>query len=61
MSEWFKQMKIGTTGNTLSKLVSDKLPYDKFGIFLNAGHFVPVNLNIATLKLPNIADFILKR
>jgi len=40
MSEWFSLLRIGTTGKTLSKLISDKLPYDKFGIFLNAGHLI---------------------
>ena len=40
MSEWFGLLKIGTTGNTLSRLISEKLPYDKFGIFLNAGHLI---------------------
>lgn len=40
MSEWFSLLKIGATGNTLSKLISEKLPYNKFGIFLNAGHLI---------------------
>jgi hypothetical protein len=40
MSEWFGLLKIGTTGDTLSRLISEKLPCDKFGIFLNAGHLI---------------------
>lgn len=40
MSDWFSLLRIGTPGGKLASLVADRLPYDKFGIFLNAGHLI---------------------
>jgi hypothetical protein len=40
MAEWFNLLRLGTPGGTLARLVSEKLPFEKFGIFLNAGHLV---------------------
>ncbi|MBN1584241.1 MAG: hypothetical protein JXA89_26265 [Anaerolineae bacterium] len=40
MSEWFDALRIGTPGNKLARLIAEKLPFDKFGIFLNAGHLI---------------------
>jgi len=40
MSEWFSMLRIGTPGGVLSRLVNDKLPLEKFGIFLNPGHLI---------------------
>lgn len=40
MNEWFGLLKIGVTGGQLARLVSEKLPFAKFGIFLNAGHLI---------------------
>ncbi|MCL4875354.1 MAG: hypothetical protein KJ064_01785 [Anaerolineae bacterium] len=40
MNEWFSLLTIGTPGGVLARLIADKLPYDKFGIFLNAGHLI---------------------
>jgi hypothetical protein len=40
MSEWFGLLRIGTRGGELARLVSEKLPFEKFGIFLNAGHLI---------------------
>ena len=40
MAEWFKLLKIGTPGGKLSALISEKLPFDRFGIFLNPGHLI---------------------
>ncbi len=40
MSEWFGLLRIGTPGGELARLVAEKLPFDKFGIFLNAGHLI---------------------
>ncbi len=40
MSEWFDLLRIGTPGGALARLVAEKLPFDKFGIFLNAGHLI---------------------
>jgi Xaa-Pro aminopeptidase len=40
LSEWFEMLRIGTPGAKLSDLVEIKLPFEKFGIFLNAGHLI---------------------
>ena len=40
MAEWFHLLKIGTPGGKLSDLIADKLPFDRFGIFLNPGHLI---------------------
>ena len=40
MAEWFALLKIGTPGGKLSTLIAEKLPFDRFGIFLNPGHLI---------------------
>lgn len=40
MSEWFDRLCIGTPGGELAHLIAEKLPFDKFGIFLNPGHLI---------------------
>jgi len=40
MSEWLSLLRIGTPGGDLSRLVNEKLPFDEFGVFLNAGHLI---------------------
>lgn len=40
MGDWFSNMKIGTSGDQLHKAIYDVLPFEKFGIFLNAGHLI---------------------
>jgi len=40
MAEWFALLKIGTPGGKLSSLIAEKLPFDRFGIFLNPGHLI---------------------
>jgi Xaa-Pro aminopeptidase len=40
MAEWFARLRIGTPGGELAALVAEKLPFDRFGIFLNAGHLI---------------------
>ena len=40
MAEWFQLLKIGTPGGKLSALISERLPFDRFGIFLNPGHLI---------------------
>ena len=40
MAEWYSLLRIGTRGDVLTRLVGEKLPFDKFGIFLNAGHLI---------------------
>jgi hypothetical protein len=40
MSEWFGRLRIGTPGGVLARLVAERLPFEKFGIFLNPGHLI---------------------
>ena len=40
MAEWYRLLTIGRIGGELSDLVQDNLPFEKFGIFLNAGHLI---------------------
>jgi len=40
MSEWFGLMKVGTSGHTVYDLIQDRLPFDRFGIYLNPGHLI---------------------
>ncbi len=40
MADWFSKLTIGTKGSILHDAIYDALPYEKFGIFLNAGHLI---------------------
>ena len=40
MSEWFRLLRIGQSGGELARLIDERLPFDKFGIFLNPGHLI---------------------
>jgi Xaa-Pro aminopeptidase len=40
MAEWFRRLKPGTRGGELAALIAEKLPFDRFGIFLNPGHLI---------------------
>jgi hypothetical protein len=40
MAEWFAQLKIGTPGGRIWSLIAEKLPFERFGIFLNPGHLI---------------------
>jgi len=40
MSEWYKNLKIGTAGGVLADIIFDNLPFEQFGIFLNPGHLI---------------------
>ena len=40
MSEWFGLMKVGTPGHNVYDLIQDRLPFDRFGIYLNPGHLI---------------------
>ncbi len=40
MNEWFGLMKVGTPGHCVYDLIQDRLPFDKFGIYLNPGHLI---------------------
>lgn len=38
--QWYENLKIGTKGKTIRKLIDDLLPFDDFGVFLNPGHLI---------------------
>jgi hypothetical protein len=40
MAGWFDLLRIGTPGGDLARLIDEKLPFERFGIFLNAGHLI---------------------
>jgi Xaa-Pro aminopeptidase len=40
MSAWFGLLRIGTPGGELARLVDERLPLERFGITLNAGHLI---------------------
>ena len=40
MSEWFGLMRLGTPGHSFHDLIQTRLPFDRFGIYLNPGHLI---------------------
>jgi Xaa-Pro aminopeptidase len=40
MSDWFALLKPGTPGGQLWRLIRERLPFERFGIFLNPGHLI---------------------
>jgi len=40
MGAWLRGLEIGASGGALAALVAERLPFDKFGIFLNPGHLI---------------------
>ena len=40
MAEWFHHLRIGQPGGVLYRVIQERLPFDKFGIFLNPGHLI---------------------
>jgi hypothetical protein len=40
MAAWFTRLRIGTPGGDLHALVAERLPFERFGVFLNPGHLI---------------------
>jgi hypothetical protein len=40
VAAWLSLLQIGTPGDTLHHAIHDRLPFEQFGIFLNAGHLI---------------------
>ena len=40
IADWFGLLRIGTPGDALARVVNENLPFEQFGIFLNAGHLI---------------------
>jgi len=53
MSEWFGLLKPGTPGGKLWQLIHDRLPFDRFGIFLNPGHLIHLDEWLSSPIYPN--------
>jgi hypothetical protein len=53
MSEWFDRLRVGTLGGALARLIAEKLPFEKFGIFLNAGHLIHLDEWLSSPIYPN--------
>ena len=52
MAEWFDRLRIGTPGGELARLIAEKLPFEKFGIFLNAGHLIHLDEWLSSPTIP---------
>ncbi len=40
MGAWFEALRIGATGGDLWRAIHERLPFEKFGVFLNPGHLI---------------------
>lgn len=40
MAEWLGTLRIGQRGDVLHRLIQQRLPFEKFHVFLNAGHLI---------------------
>ncbi len=40
MTEWLHHLRIGQPGGVLYRLIQERLPFEKFNIFLNPGHLI---------------------
>ncbi|GIU78924.1 MAG: Xaa-Pro aminopeptidase [Bryobacteraceae bacterium] len=40
MGAWFGALKIGAAGGELWRAIHERLPFEKFGVFLNPGHLI---------------------
>ena len=40
LGQWFALLKPGTPGGRISSLIQERLPFERFGIFINPGHLI---------------------
>jgi len=40
MNEWYSLMRIGTPGGRIADMIFERLPLDRFGVYLNPGHLI---------------------
>lgn len=52
MAEWWRLLRIGTAGGAFSALISEQLPFDRFHIFLNAGHLTHLDEWVSSPMYP---------
>ncbi len=53
MNEWFTLLKPGTPGGQLWRLIHERLPFERFGIFLNPGHLIHLDEWLSSPVYPN--------
>ena len=53
MSEWYALLKPGTRGGELWRLIRERLPFERFGIFLNPGHLIHLDEWLSSPIYPN--------
>ncbi len=56
MFEWCRRLRIGTTGGELDRLIRERLPFDRFGITLNAGHLIHLDEWLSSPVYPGSTD-----
>lgn len=56
MYEWFRRLRIGTPGGELAALIQERLPFDRFGVFLNPGHLIHLDEWVSSPIYPGSTD-----
>jgi Xaa-Pro aminopeptidase len=56
MVAWCRQLRIGTPGGELDRLIREQLPFDRFGITLNAGHLIHLDEWLSSPVYPGSTD-----
>jgi Xaa-Pro aminopeptidase len=56
MVEWFRLLRIGTPGGDLDRLIRERLPFDRFGIAINAGHLIHLDEWLSSPVYPGSTD-----
>jgi hypothetical protein len=52
MSDWFAMLKPGTPGGKIWAMIHERLPFEKFGIFLNPGHLIHLDEWLSSPNYP---------
>ena len=58
MNNWFINMKIGTPGDKIDRVIRENLPYDQFGIYFNPGHLIHLDEWMSSPIYPGSSDCI---
>lgn len=56
MVEWFRLLRIGTPGGELDRLIREQLPFNRFGIAINAGHLIHLDEWLSSPVYPGSTD-----
>ncbi len=55
LAKWFDMLRLGTPGGDISRMIQQELPFDDFGIFLNAGHLIHLDEWLSSPIYPDSA------